>query len=178
MLNFCAQPDNIDIRLIPKVGMTFSNVDEAYNFYSQYAYEVGFPLKKYRERKNCKWLNCSMEGKNAERVAGNPRIRNTCSKQTQYKAGMKLKKIYDDAKENVISVRIDLVNYEHNHEFLKKDTEKGQLQCNKTHDREYMEFLSAMQESRIPQHCIMDFVTEMHGGPENVPITVQDMSNL
>ena len=91
---------------------------------------------------------------------------------------MKLKKIYDDAKENVFSVRIDLVNYEHNHEFLKKDTEKGQLQCNKTHDREYMEFLSAMQESRIPQHCIMDFVTEMHGGPENVPITVQDMSNL
>ena len=49
MLNFCAQPDNIDIRLIPKVDMTFSNVDEAYNFYSQYAYEVGFPLKKYRE---------------------------------------------------------------------------------------------------------------------------------
>jgi hypothetical protein len=140
MLNFFARPDNIDIRLIPKVGMTFSNVDEAYNFYSQYAYEVGFPLKKYREWKNCKWLN--------------------------------------DAKENVISVRIDLVNYEHNHEFLEKDTEKGQLQCNKTHDREYMEFLSAMQESRIPQHCIMDFVTEMHGGPENVPITVQDMSNL
>ena len=92
MLNFCAQPDNIDIRLIPKVGMTFSNVDEAYNFYSQYAYEVGFPLKKYRERKNCKWLNCSMEGKNAERVAGNTRIRNTCSKRTQCKAGMKLKK--------------------------------------------------------------------------------------
>jgi hypothetical protein len=91
---------------------------------------------------------------------------------------MKLKKIYDDAKENVISVWIDLVNYEHNHEFLKKDTGKGQLQCNKTHDRDYMEFLSAMQESRIPQHCIMDFVSEMHGGPENVLITVQDMSNL
>jgi hypothetical protein len=34
----------------------------------------------------------------------------------------------------------------------KKDTEKGQLQCNKTHDRDYMEFLSAMQESRIPLH--------------------------
>jgi hypothetical protein len=84
--------------------MTFSNVDEAYNFYSQYAYEVGFPLKKYSEQKNCKWLNCSMEGKNAERGAGNPRMRNTCSKRTQCKGGMKLKKIYDDAKENVISV--------------------------------------------------------------------------
>jgi hypothetical protein len=57
---------------------------------------------------------------------------------------MKLKKNYDDAKENVISVRIDLVNFENNNEFLKKETEKGQLQCNKTHDRDYMEFLSAM----------------------------------
>jgi hypothetical protein len=55
---------------------------------------------------------------------------------------------------------------------------KAGLQCNKTHDRDYMEFLSVMQESWIPQHCIMDFVSEMHGGPENVPITVQDMSNL
>jgi hypothetical protein len=93
MLIFCAQPDNIDRRLIPKVGMTFRNVDEAYNFYSRYAYEGGFPLKKYRERKNCKWLNCSMEGKNAERGVGNPRMRNTCSKRTQCKARMKLKKL-------------------------------------------------------------------------------------
>jgi hypothetical protein len=55
--------------------MTFSNVDEAYQFYSQYAYEMGFPLKRYRE-KNCKWLNCSMEGKSAERGSGNPKVRN------------------------------------------------------------------------------------------------------
>jgi hypothetical protein len=114
--------------------MTFSNVDEAYQFYSRYAYEVGFPLKRYRERKNCKWLNCSMEGKRAERGYGNPKVRNTISKRTQCKAGMKLKKIYDDAKENIISVRIDLIHLEHNHEFFRKDTEKNQLQCNKTHD--------------------------------------------
>jgi hypothetical protein len=35
-----------------------------------------------------------------------------------------------------------------------------------------------MQASRIPQHCIMDFVSEMNGGPENVPVTAQDMSSL
>jgi hypothetical protein len=72
--------------------MTFTNVDEAYQFYSRYAYEVGFPLKRYRERKNCKWLNCSMEGKRAKRGSGNPKVRNTSSKRTQCKAGMKLKK--------------------------------------------------------------------------------------
>jgi hypothetical protein len=31
--------------------MAFSNVDEAYQLYSRYAYEVGFPLKRYREIK-------------------------------------------------------------------------------------------------------------------------------
>ena len=175
---FFAQEVTIDPRLVPKVGMTFSGVDEAYKFYSRYAYEVGFPLKKYRERKNCKWLNCSMEGKGSVRGISSPKVRSTSSKRTQCKAGMKLKKNYDDAKETVISVRIDLLHLDHNHEFFKKDTEKNQLQCNKTHDPEYMEFISSMQESRIPQHCIMDYVSEMHGGPESVPVTAQDMYNL
>jgi hypothetical protein len=78
--------------MVPRIGMTFGNVDEAYSFYSRYTYEVGFPLKKYRERKNYKWLKCSMKGRNTERSASNPRIRNTSSSRTQCKAGMKLKK--------------------------------------------------------------------------------------
>jgi hypothetical protein len=86
-----AQEITIDPSLIPKVGMTFSGMDEAYQFYSRYAYEVGFPLKKYRERKNCKWLNCSMEGKSAVRGISKPKVRNTSSTRTQCKAGMKLK---------------------------------------------------------------------------------------
>jgi hypothetical protein len=159
--------------------MTFLSVDEAHNFYGRYAREVGFPLKRYREKPNCKWLTCSMEGKCPQRDVDNPKIRkNTSSKRTECKAGMKLKKIYDDAKENIISVRIDVLHLEHNHEFIKKKEEVDQLQCNKTHDPEYMEFLGAMHDSRVPQHCIMDYVSEMHGGPENVPVTAQDMKNL
>jgi hypothetical protein len=85
-----------------------------------------------------------MEGKSAERGTSNPKARNTISKRMQCRAGMKLRKIYDDAKERVISLRIDLLHLDHNHEFFKKDIEKDQLQCNKTHDPEYMEFISAM----------------------------------
>ena len=47
--------------------------------------------------------------------AANPKVRNISSKRTQCRAGMKLKKIYDDAKERVISVRIDLLHLDHNH---------------------------------------------------------------
>jgi hypothetical protein len=46
------------------------------------------------------------------------------------------------------------------------------------HYPEYMEFISSMQESRISQHCIMDYVSEMHSGPESVPVITQDMYNL
>jgi hypothetical protein len=137
--------------------MTFSNVDEAYQYYSRYAYEVGFPLKIYRERKNCKWLNCLMEGKSVERGSRNP------------KCVIQIPSEHDAMLER---------NLEHNHEFFRKDIEKNQLHCNKTHDPEYMEFLSVMQESRISQYYIMDFVSEMHGGPDNLLVTAQDMSNL
>ncbi|WVZ93382.1 hypothetical protein U9M48_039365 [Paspalum notatum var. saurae] len=131
--------------------MTFRSMEEAHKFYGRYAMEVGFPVKKYRERKNCKWLNCSMEGKPPVRAVDNPKVcSNTSSKRTECKAGMKLKKIYDDDRKNVIM----------------------------THDPGYMEFIGAMQDSRVPQHCIMDYVSEMHGGEENVPVTAQDVKNL
>ncbi|WVZ75685.1 hypothetical protein U9M48_023720, partial [Paspalum notatum var. saurae] len=171
-------PDSIDHRIVPRLGMMFRSVEEAHKFYGRYAMEVGFPVKKYRERKNCKWLNCSIEGKPPVRAVDNPNVRsNTSSKRTECKAGMKLKKIYDDDRKNVVMVRIDLLHLDHNHEFLKQQEEIDQLRCNKTHDPEYMEFIGAMQDSRVPQHCIMDYVSEMHGGAENVPVMAQDVKN-
>jgi hypothetical protein len=72
----CPQPDSIDPSLVPRFRMMFRDVDDAYDFYKCYAYEVGFPLKRYREKTNCKWLNCSREGRCVERKDGNPRIWN------------------------------------------------------------------------------------------------------
>lgn len=66
------QLEIIDPRMVPRISMSFGNVNEAYKFCSRCTYEFGFLLKKYKERKNRKWLNYSMEGKSGERVAGNP----------------------------------------------------------------------------------------------------------
>jgi hypothetical protein len=44
-------------------------------------------------------------------------------------------------KKSVISVRIDLVNLEHNHDFVTQKTEKQHLCCNKMRDPEFMEFV-------------------------------------
>ena len=91
---------------------------------------------------------------------------------------MKLKKIYDDEKKEIIAVRIDLLNLWHNHEFVDRDEEKQHYQCNKQREPEFMEFVGAMQDSRVPTHCIEDIISNMHGGPENVPMTRQDLRNM
>jgi hypothetical protein len=80
---------NIDPNIVPTVGMTFKDVDDAYKFYKRYAYGVGFPLKKYKEKTFSKWINCSREGKSAPKPNGTHRMRNRNSGHTQCKAGMK-----------------------------------------------------------------------------------------
>jgi hypothetical protein len=75
----------------------------------------------------------------------------------------------------VVAAKIELVNLEHNHEFITDEAEKQHLRCNKIRDAEFINFVDAMHDSRVPQHCIVDFISEMHDGPENVPVTAQDL---
>jgi hypothetical protein len=55
----------------------------------------------------------------------------------------------------VVAANIVLVNLEHNHEFITEEVEKQHLHCNKNHDPEFMDFVGAMHDSRVPQYCIV-----------------------
>jgi hypothetical protein len=110
--------------------------------------------------------------------ADTPRMRNRSSGRTQCKAGIKLKKIYMMMKKMVVAAKIELVNLEHNHEFITDEAEKQHLRCNKIRDAEFINFVDAMHDSRVPQHCIVDFISEMHDGSENLPVTAQDLKNM
>jgi hypothetical protein len=79
---------------------------------------------------------------------------------------------------SVISVRINLVNLEHNHDFVTQENEKRHLHCNKARDPKFMDFVGAMHDSRVPQHYIVDMISDMHDDLENVPITTQDLKNM
>ena len=78
----------------------------------------------------------------------------------------------------MVAVKIDLVNLEHNHDFVTYEAEKQHLRCNKSRDAEFIDFVDAMYDSRVPQHCIDDFISNIHDGPENVPVTAQDLKNV
>lgn len=41
-----------------------------------------------------------------------------------------------------------------------------------------MELDGAMHDSRVMQHYIVDMISDMYDGPENVPITTQDLKNM
>jgi hypothetical protein len=41
-----------------------------------------------------------------------------------------------------------------------------------------MDFVGAMHDSRVPQHYIVDMISDMHDDLENVPITTQDLKNM
>ena len=75
-------------------------------------------------------------------------------------------------------MRIEIVNIEHNHDFVTQETVKQHLCCNKTRDLEFIDFVGAMDDSRVPQHYIVDMISDMHDGRENVPITTQGLKNM
>jgi hypothetical protein len=57
-------------------------------------------------------------------------------------------------KKRVVAAKIELMNLEHNHEFITDKVEKQHLRCNKSRDAEFFNFVDAMHDSQVPQHCI------------------------
>jgi hypothetical protein len=174
---YLLQPNDIDEIIVPRVGMQFRSVQDAYGFYARYAGVVGFGIKKYREKHGCKWLNCVREGKCKFHKEGVLRVRKKTTKRVGCLAGLKLKKVYGvDGK--LCSVVVDVARLSHNHDFLPSPSAAKNFHCNKALDPTYREFIGAMQDSRVPNHCVMDIMAEMHDGPENVPLTRRDLENM
>lgn len=171
------QPDDIDDSIVPKVGMKFRSVQDAYGFYAHYAGVVGFGIKKYREKTGCKWLNCVREGKCKFHKPGERRVRKKTTKRVGCLAGLKLRKVYD-GNGRLFCVVIDVANLFHNHTFLKSPSATKNFHCNKEFDPNYREFIGQMQDSRVPTHCVLDLMSNLHAGPENVPLTRKDLENM
>ena len=170
------QAASIRPEIVPRVGMTFSSVDHAYHFYSKYAEEAGFGIKKYREKTYIKWLVCTREGASATSNSPVPKERNRGTKRGGCKAGLKLRKHLGCNKE-VTSVTIEVFEPSHNHPMLRKQAARHYYSA-KRMDPSYKEFINQLNDARVPQSSIIDLMENMHGGPENMPLTTRDLSNM
>lgn len=103
----CMQDEDIDPALIPRPGMSFRNREEARKFYTAYASKVGFGVSYGNIKPYSYIINCSHEGTgNYYKKDEDLRVRNNTSKKTHCLSKMKLKRIYDENK-NEISVVIE-----------------------------------------------------------------------
>lgn len=75
-------------------------------------------------------------------------------------------------------VVIDLANLSHNHNFLPSPSTGKNFHCNKALDPTYREFIGSMHDSRVPSHCVVDMLAQLHDGLENVPLTWTDIKNM
>jgi hypothetical protein len=89
---------------------------------------------------------------------------------------MKLKRIYDENKEE-IAVVIEYVDLMHNHPCFKKKQETINLSEHKEKDPVFLEFVDDLQAADVPHHSIQNIVRDMHGGGEHIPITKRDLEN-
>jgi hypothetical protein len=171
------QAADIDDTIVPRVGMQFPTIKDAYAFYKHYAGVVKFGIKKYHEKKGCKWMNCVREGKCKPSLKKGKRVRKETTRRCGCKAGIKLKKVYAEDG-SLCCVVIDFVNHNHNHNFLPSPSGTKNFHCNRELDPTYLEYIGSMQASRVPEHCLMDHMAELHDGAENVLLTRKDLANM
>jgi len=157
--------------------MQFNSIDAAHTFYKDYAEVAGFGIKKYREKRSGKWMNCVREGRCKPKLKKGKRVRKKTSKRTGCKAGIKLRKVFSEDG-TLQCVVVDHVNHTHNHKLLPSPCATKNFHCNKENDPTYMEYIGGLQASRVHTHTILDHMADIHGGAEHVPLTQKDLENM
>ncbi|BAT09949.1 Os10g0156701 [Oryza sativa Japonica Group] len=161
--------------MVPTECMAFPTYDDAYKFYQTYACHAGFDIKKSRTHKAFHEVCCTREGKHVSKVTDGDRQWRRPSKKMGCKAYVKLRHNYDDGK--ITSVVYDVVELQHNHPLTPSPSAVKHMRAHKNHDDTVMQFVDTMQESHVPQSCIMGVLSDLHGGQENIPFTSRDVEN-
>lgn len=167
----------MDKAIVPKPGMSFKTEKEAKEFYKRYAQLAGFDINMGNLKTYSRVMRCSLEGKGAFYKGDEDlRTRNNMSKKTHCKPQVKFKRIYDNEGEEEGMV-IERVNLFHNHRLQPKQTVTQHMRGHKSKEPALLEVIDELQAADASSQSIRNLLGNMHGGPENVPITTRDIEN-
>lgn len=161
---------------IPVHGLVFTTEEEAKQFYARYAEKAGFGISLGNNKKFSRVIKCSNAGKGEFYKKGETRVRNKTSKKTCCNAYIKLKKTYGTDKQ-LTSFMVDYAQLEHNHPLNPSSGVTKQMRSHKRLEPVMFQFIDDMQNSGVPHENMLNMMSEMHGGEENIPITVRDIEN-
>ncbi|XP_022856160.1 protein FAR1-RELATED SEQUENCE 5-like [Olea europaea var. sylvestris] len=160
--------------IVPSVGMKFQDENEVFEFYKNYAYQVGFPMRKRNSRKGEDGVvryvtfTCSREGRRS--TGSNSILKPQPTMQTGCKARL-------TACSNLSgSWRINTVHLEHNH---KTSPSKSRIyRCNREISARVRRQLEINDVAGIPLHKSFNSAVVEAGGYENIMCIEKDCRNF
>nr|XP_043638135.1 protein FAR1-RELATED SEQUENCE 5-like [Erigeron canadensis] len=161
----------------PSLGMEFGCIDEAFNFYSQYALSSGFEPRRFSHRTakddfgvefvKYKWIVCSREGSKRKRRSDSKQSRNRPTQRTSCEACIRI--VFN------VEGRYSIYHFEemHNHFLVHPDFRKHLKSC-RSLDYSKQVFLHHLTEASIGPSVGYRILTKIHGGHEAVGASKTD----
>ena len=170
---------NVPYDKTPRLGLEFASVEEAFNFYNEYAWLGGFSVRKDTSRKNkdgvicMQLLRCSKAGKRNQRTIlieeskrrSCPLTRWCCPAKIVFKRPM-----------NGIAYQVSQFIESHNH-VLCTPTKTSRLRSHKRVTEEDLEFITTLKKSGVGVARSINFMRAEVGGPSHLGFSERDLRN-
>jgi hypothetical protein len=155
---------------VPKEGMHFHDVEDAYEFYCDYGFMSGFPIKKSRKRPQVSWFMCSREGKweskSVEKKTEKGSIRIGCKAEVKLKLDTKGGCWY-----------FDKVVLTHNHVLTPQPRMVRYMRAHTVMEDGVKNLMNMMTGAGVQHQSHVNVMSELHGGRDNWAFTERDFRN-
>ncbi|KAE8821136.1 Protein FAR1-RELATED SEQUENCE 3 [Hordeum vulgare] len=154
----------------PVIGTSFDSIDEAYNFYNLYSWEVGFGIRLSKGRLNVNRSRCMQEIVCG--CAGKPVKDNTRSSRCGCNAMIRLLRSEDNG------WYICEHRSSHNHPLSMTCGEKMHWQSHRHIDRYTKDLVTQLRQNNVSLGKVFSIVGSFFGCIENVPFTKRVLKTL
>ena len=150
--------------------MKFHDVDDAYEFYCDYAQLAGFAVRRSRKRTQTSWYVCNKEGfcdnKKVDKMTDKSPMRRGCKTEVKVKLDTKEKYWF-----------YDIVMLEHNH-MLRPDPRMIRfMHSHKNMEDGIKNLMNIMTRAGVQHQAQLNVMTELHGGRNKWMFTERDIKN-
>lgn len=112
------QPPSLPDHMVPRIGMLFTSVEQAFEMFRSYAEASGFAITWGWRKLNAREILCSMSGSSNFSGCDQHRARSKRSRKTGCRVYMKLRYKRDVQGNQNGNVLIQKINLHHNHPLL------------------------------------------------------------
>lgn len=154
----------------PTVGTTFDSLEEAYEFYNLYSWEVGFGIKYSKHRLNVHRVKCMQEISCG--CSGKPMKENSRSTRCGCTAMIRLLRTEDNG------WHICEHRSTHNHRLSKTCGEKLHWQSHRHIDKYTRDLVKQLRENNVSLSKVYSIVGSFFGSMANALFTKRSLKNL